>query len=106
MKNNIFLLLFLLFSTTSCISFYNLQGNGSSLNGTIAQKANNNVEDYKRGIACTTNILFLVAAGDSSVEKAKKNGNITEVAYSYTTYQHFMLYIPLFQKGCTVVVGK
>lgn len=34
----------------------------------------------KQGVACATSVLGWVAWGDASVEAAKKNGGITEVA--------------------------
>ena len=68
--------------------------------------ADNSVKTEKRGIACVTNILGLITYGDSSVEKAKKDGRITKVTFVDASYKDFQWYIPFFQKGCTMVKGE
>lgn len=69
-------------------------------------RVNNDVVVNKTGISCVTNILGLVVTGDSSIESAKKEGGIKNVAYVDRTFDGFMLYIPFYQKGCTVVKGS
>ncbi len=69
-------------------------------------RVDNSVTVTKRGTACVTNVLGLAAFGDSSIETAKKEGDIKNVAYVDRTYDGFMIYLPLFQKGCTVVKGN
>lgn len=71
-----------------------------------ANKSNNNVAVNKTGESCVTNVLGLVATGDSSVEAAKKNGGIKKVAFVDRKYEGFWFYIPFFQKGCTIVRGE
>lgn len=104
-KSNLLLLLILL-SVSSCLKYNDLQGNDPNLDGTIAQKIDNSAKDYFRGKSCVTNVLGLVAIGDSSLETAKNKGHIGKVAYSYTTYKSFTYILPWFQTGCTIAVGE
>ena len=69
-------------------------------------RVDNSVKVTKSGTACVKNILGVVAIGDSSIETAKANGGIKEVAYVDRTYNGFWLYLPFFQRGCTVVRGN
>jgi hypothetical protein len=69
-------------------------------------RVDNSVAVTKRGTACVTNILGLAAFGDSSIEAAKKEGDIKNVAYVDRSYKGFTLYLPFFQEGCTVVKGN
>jgi len=106
MKRNI-LIIFLLFSLSSCLSFYDLKGSGKKLMPAMQEVYDNKVkENDKIGTACVTNILWLFASGDSSIEAAKNKGNIEKVVSVSTTYEHFILYLPFYQKGCTVVTGQ
>ncbi len=57
----------------------------------------------KRGEACSTNILGLVAVGDSSIIAARVNGGITKVATVDSTYLNVLA---LFGKYCTIVTGE
>lgn len=65
-----------------------------------------NPKPLKTGIGCVHNILMLFAFGDSSVEAARRNGDITKVAFVDTSHNSLWVYWPLFQKGCTVVKGE
>ncbi len=57
----------------------------------------------KRGEACASGVLGLVAWGDASVDAAKKQGGITDVH----TVEHARSNILIFYyKGCTVVTGE
>ena len=75
----------------------------SSWKDTISGVSDNSVTVEKRGEACSTNILGIVASGDSSVETAKRNGGVKKVAFADTTY---LSVLGLYQKGCTVVKGQ
>jgi hypothetical protein len=75
----------------------------STWSDTISGVSDNSVETTKQGEACATNILGLVASGDSSIETAKRNGGVKKVAFADTTYLNVL---GLFQKGCTVVKGQ
>ena len=68
-------------------------GNNYDSNGHLI----NNIKITKTGTACVNNILGFVALGDSSIEAAKKDGDITRVAYIDTTYKSFWFYYPFFQ---------
>lgn len=69
-------------------------------------RVDNSIVPTKKGVACMTNILGIKSTGDNSIDTAKKNGNISKVAYVDRTYKAVVFYIPFFQEGCTVVVGK
>jgi hypothetical protein len=69
-------------------------------------RVDNSVAVTKRGTACVTNILMFAAFGDSSIEAAKKEGDVKNVAYVDRSYKAFWFYFPFFQEGCTVVKGN
>ena len=69
-------------------------------------RVDNSIVVTKRGISCVTNILGLAAFGDSSIETAKKEGDVKNIAYVDRTYKAFTIYLPFFQEGCTVVKGN
>ena len=56
----------------------------------------------KVGKACATNILGIIIQGDMSVEAAKKNGRITQVASIDTEIKSYAVYAEV----CTVVTGR
>ncbi|MDD7502078.1 MAG: TRL-like family protein [Elusimicrobia bacterium] len=56
----------------------------------------------KVGKACATNILGLLISGDMSVEAAKKNGRITQVATVDKDIKSYAVYAEV----CTVVTGQ
>ena len=57
----------------------------------------------KKGEACATSILGLVATGDASIAAAKQAGNISSIAY--VDYTGFSI-LGVYAKYCTVVYGK
>jgi hypothetical protein len=63
----------------------------------------NNTGYVKKGEACATNVLGLVATGDASIETAKKVAGISNVS-SISSDQFSIL--GLFSKYCTVVTGE
>jgi len=75
----------------------------TSWNDTISGVTDNSVAVEKKGTACSSNVLGIVATGDSSVEAAMKNGGLKKVAYADTTYLNIL---GLYQKGCTVAKGQ
>lgn len=75
----------------------------TSWNDTIPGSINNSVEIRKEGKSCTVNVFGLYAGGDSSIEAAKRSGDITKIAFVDTTYFNLL---SLFQIGCTVVRGE
>lgn len=57
----------------------------------------------KRGEACATNILGLVATGDASIDAAKKSAGITKVASVEQSASRVLGY---YAKYCTIVRGE
>lgn len=57
----------------------------------------------KRGVSCAKNYLGIIAAGDSSIEAAKRSAGIRDVA---TVDRHFHNILGLYGQVCTVVHGK
>ena len=70
---------------------------------TEAVQANNAVEISRRGEACSTNILGIVSTGDSTVEKAMRNANVSRVA---TIDRYFYSILLVYAKACTQVAGN
>lgn len=75
----------------------------TSWNDTISASIDNSVKVTRSGEACSTNILGIIATGDSSVEAAKRDGRIKNVSYADTSYLNIL---GIFQKGCTIVKGN
>lgn len=70
-------------------------------------RVDNSISAAKQGEGCVTNILGLFAFGDSSIDTAKQEGNVRNISYVDRTYSSFgLIYIPIFQRGCTVVRGS
>lgn len=65
--------------------------------------ANNGVRVVKTGKACATNILGIVAQGDYTIEAAKRNGQIKQIA---TIDREFFSVLGVYGKVCTVVAGQ
>ena len=55
-----------------------------------------------KGEACASGVLGLVAWGDASVAKAKKNGGLNEV---YTVESKLKTIVGIYTQGCTIVTG-
>jgi hypothetical protein len=55
------------------------------------------------GKACSYNWFGLVSAGDSSIDAAKKDGDITQVASVDKQYLNILF---LWGRSCTIVKGK
>ncbi len=60
-------------------------------------------EAPKMGTGCSTNILGLVAMGDSSIDAAKRSARITEVAT--VDFDSFSL-LGVYARFCVIVRGK
>ena len=65
--------------------------------------ATNFTNTSKTGEACQTSVLGFVGTGDASIEQAKRNGSITEVA-SIDASSFSVLWF--FNKYCTIVKGN
>jgi hypothetical protein len=57
----------------------------------------------KRGEACASSIFGLIAFGDGSIDTAKSNGGIQQVA---TVDQQVLNILGLYRSACTVVKGQ
>lgn len=57
----------------------------------------------KRGEACASNILGIIATGDASIIAARANGGITKVATVDAYYSNILF---LIGKYCTIVTGE
>lgn len=66
-------------------------------------RVDNDISTTKKGEACVTNIMHLYTNGDSSIDTAKKNGGLKNVAYVDRTFEAVF---PFYQKGCTIVRGN
>ncbi len=99
-------LLIALLSLSSCISLYDVRGVDPSLMPAAQEIRNNKIDDQKYGEACTINVLWLIAIGDSSIETAATNANIKKISAVHTKYYHFLLYLPFYYEGCTIVTGE
>ncbi len=111
------LITIMLLMSSSCIHYSDVKGAmgnittvGSPMSSSNFEAkghlVNNSIKATKTGTACVNNVLMLVAIGDSSVEAAKNDGDITEVTFVDTYYKSFWFYYPFFQTGCTVVKGR
>lgn len=60
-------------------------------------------EAPKMGTGCSSNILGLIATGDSSIDAAKRSVNITQVAS--VDYDSFSV-LGIYARFCVIVRGK
>lgn len=105
LRKIIILLLFL--PLFSCIGYNNIKGADISLSQTMGHKNNDNIEKaYLKSSSCVYNILTLFAYGDSSIETAKKKGDIDKIKSVSTNFESFTYYFPIYQKGCTNLIGN
>ncbi|MEM7184467.1 MAG: TRL-like family protein [Spirochaetota bacterium] len=63
-----------------------------------------NAQASKKGKACAKSFLWLVAVGDSSIEKAKANGKITKV--HTVEYEQFAILGSVYHRFCTIIQGN
>lgn len=72
----------------------------SDMTGSIGTGPGTKTE--KKGKACATNLMGLIASGDASVAAARSNGSITRVAT--VDYDYFNI-LSVYTKSCTIVRG-
>lgn len=65
--------------------------------------AEGDAQAVREGQACTTSILGMVATGDASIEAAKEEGGITDVA---TVDYSSSGVLGIFAEFCTIVHGE
>ena len=91
---------------TNCAGAGNSKtGTGMIISITDAVHENNNVKNTKSGKACMYNILGIISTGDISVNEAKKDANIQNVASIERSVVGLNYPIP-FAKACTKVKGN
>ena len=90
---------------TACggVSYNNMTGGMLMTHGSDAVYGSGNI-GAKKGKACATNILGLIAEGDASIVAAAKNGNITNVTTIDSEFESYLFGI--FSKKCTLVSGN
>ena len=104
----IYILIFTLLFSSSCVTAFDSNGlvQGilyTSINDRDFQtKIDNNVLAKKSGKACTKSLFGLFSWGDSSLETAKTNGQITKVAHIDRAIDIRFGY----GQACTVVFGN
>jgi hypothetical protein len=92
-----------LLTTSGCVIMQTNSGSALlSTNVTEPHSFANGVNSTKMGEACQKTIIGLISTGDSSIEKAKKNGGITKVASVDVEKSGFLVY----GKSCTIVRGE
>lgn len=90
--------------TTGCATAVSPVGNGAlftSVKGPVNATTSTGIS--KSGQSCATNILGLIAVGDSSISTAKEKADISKVAnidHQSTTV------LGLFSNYCTIVEGE
>lgn len=72
-------------------------------NATEGMIAYNNVAITKTGEACSKNYLGLIAIGNNSIEEAKSDGNITNIATVDTEFKNIL---GIYQHACTIIRGN
>ncbi|MCT8333773.1 TRL-like family protein [Leptospira sp. 85282-16] len=64
-----------------------------------------NAEGTSEGRSCSQSVLHLFSSGNSSIEAAKRAGNITKVAY--LDYEQFGIFMGIiYHRFCTIVKGS
>ena len=58
----------------------------------------------KRGEACATSVLGLIATGDASVETAANSAGITDI--TGTDHSSTIIFLGIYGKYCTIVYGS
>ena len=114
---NYLISLCVLFLVTAC-GIYPAPTNVESGNAVVVLNVVEGIEEkkvesvsthLKTGKACTSNLLYLVNTGDSSITKAKEDGHITKVHYIERTKSGVGIWaiIPfIYSNVCTVVYGE
>ncbi len=94
----------LLLSATSCA--FPLPSSGAGWIYTDVTEgvfANGSVRENRSGEVCSKNILGIVSTGDTSIDLAKKQARINNVASIDRTYEGVL---GIYAKSCTIVKGN
>lgn len=93
-----------MFVSCALTGVYSVTGNGSLFTSVVDPISNSAAATgLKRGEACNSNILGIVAIGDGSIIAARANGGITKVA---TVDRKILNVLFLFGQTCTIVTGE
>ena len=87
---------------TGCVSLGSRTGNATYMGHSEALDVTELGKAEKAGQSCSSNVLGIVAIGDSSIATAKKLGGVTQVVTVDTV---FTGYGRLYGKICTTVRG-
>ena len=94
----------LLGSQVGCAMVASPVGNGllyTSVQGPVA--ATEGTDASRKGRACASNLLGLLATGDASIDSAKRDGGITTVS---AVDHDSMSVLILYSRYCTIVRGS
>ena len=94
---------FCLLTTTGCMGVASPVAGWLYTDAKFGDEAENGVGATKTGKACATSILTMFATGDASVEAAKANGGITQVAVVDQSAKNFL---GIWGEFCTIVQGS
>lgn len=97
------LMLLLFLSGCALTGFHTKNGGAFISDFTESDQATSHSAATKMGEACSKNILGVYSSGDSSIEAAKKNGNITTVSSVDTK---IFAVRPFYGSVCTIVRGN
>jgi hypothetical protein len=70
---------------------------------TEGQYVDNNVKGSKKGEACGVNILGIASTGDSTIDAAKRNGYIQNIA---TIDRSYFSILGVYAKSCALIKGN
>ncbi len=91
---------------SSCANWPRAGNNGAfytKVSSPVAALPNESTEPLRFGQACSSSILGLYAAGDSSIAAARRNGSITKLVTVEEQFKHVLL--GAYAQYCTVVGG-
>ena len=91
---------------SGCVYWPRAGNNGAfytKVSSPVAALPNESSQPLRYGQACSSSILGLYAAGDSSMAAARRNGSITRVVTVEEQFKHVLL--GAYAQYCTVVGG-
>jgi len=94
---------FCLFNLTGCMGVASPVAGWVYTDAQFGDEAENGAAATKTGKACATSILTMFATGDASVETAKANGGITQVAVVDHSAKNIL---GIWGEFCTIVKGS
>lgn len=92
-----------LLSLTGCMGVASPVAGWVYANAKFGNEVENGVAATKTGKACAQSYLTMIGVGDASVEAAKANGGITQVAHVDHSAKNIL---GIFGEFCTIVKGS